>query len=213
MSCYTSVIHPVTGDELQFKTGYDSCDKYCVGDTVDFKIRTQFAGKAHLNDDAYYTESCSHDLREVTGRYFVIIKDHKVHEVVDAILDADGCPDVVRQRCWLCQKYGLEPLPIDSWSDEAWATKAKQDEESERRSARWRAETFGKTPDECLKLATGRYVRSKMYEDGIYRKIMGPSTTETVIPEATPKSNAYNETAALNAAFFKRLINDKEAGE
>jgi len=38
MGMFTSVAHPNTREEIQFKCGYDMCERYNVGDTVNWYV-------------------------------------------------------------------------------------------------------------------------------------------------------------------------------
>lgn len=175
MGMFTTFFHPTTNENLQIKTGYDQCAMYRLGDDVDFRVRED-AGRAHLNDGAYFAES--YDNPDQVG-YFVIIKGQKYIAVENAI---KGRPEVCRiaygavgQAAYWCVKYGIVPLPLDTWSDAAWARKAKEAEESRRRLLTWDVENLelelsGKNPID----PTTRFTQAKMKEEGIFRRIMSP---------------------------------------
>jgi hypothetical protein len=89
VSLYWAVEHPVTKEELQFKTGYESWDDYSfkVGDDVRPKIDPEEPLSGRLLDDAYLASSY---VDRVEKLYWVVIKGGKVHAVDDVELGDDG---------------------------------------------------------------------------------------------------------------------------
>jgi hypothetical protein len=65
MGVYTSVIHPNTGQELQFKTGDDFCGTFMVGDELT---------NMDVSDGIYETSG--------SDDYFVVIKRNIIMSVV-----------------------------------------------------------------------------------------------------------------------------------
>lgn len=77
MGCFTTIIHPVDGRELQIKTGHDSCETYKVGDAVNWYIDPELPGWGALLDGVY--DSCS---GKGDDDDLVVIIDHKVAGVM-----------------------------------------------------------------------------------------------------------------------------------
>ncbi len=129
MSMYTSVLHPDTGQEIQFKTGRDVCDTYKVGDAVDWCISKSMPERGTLLDDVYIGRCGYPD----TQHWWVVIKDHYLHAVLLAEMEV---PELVtqngifkggmhRQRAAVYKRYGIVPQSFDSWPIEAWARAAR----------------------------------------------------------------------------------------
>ena len=72
MGMFTSVVHPDDGRELQIKCGTDDCERYHVGDTVNWFIRKERPKSGKLVDGVY----------QAYDDDFVVIKDHKIVAVV-----------------------------------------------------------------------------------------------------------------------------------
>ena len=71
MGLFTSIIKP-NGVEIQIKTGFDSCDTYKLGDTVDYLINKDLFMYGGIFDGVY--DSTYDGVRDV----WVVIKDHKI---------------------------------------------------------------------------------------------------------------------------------------
>lgn len=71
MSCYTSI----TKDriEYQFKTGYDTCERYYIGEAVSWFIDKKVAGTGHLLDGVYPTTTDKESFAN-----WLVIKDHVI---------------------------------------------------------------------------------------------------------------------------------------
>lgn len=113
MGMFTSIIHPVDGRELQIKCGYDDCDTYHVGDTVDWYINRSYPRSGKLLDDVYQSYDDT----------WVVIKDH----VVAAVLDKDA-----GDYYSIKEKFQVKDLPDSEWPEESWIKYRKQQEESKK---------------------------------------------------------------------------------
>ena len=78
MGMFSSLIYK--GTEYQFKTGYDLCDTFNVGDEVPFRPIKERPGYCEFDDGVYraFTKN---------GTAWVIIKEHKLLEPVDYVED------------------------------------------------------------------------------------------------------------------------------
>jgi hypothetical protein len=172
MGMFTSVIHPDTGKEIQFKCGWDDCDTYRVGDTVDWYYAedTPMCGK--LLDNVYNGEGLT--LRDTFTCYWIIIKDHKIHAVVDVEYMAGGefKGGFAGQLAYLYHKYELKPPPLAVWSLAAWAKAAKDGERTRQLQREWDAEDYGLPLNTRAANAMHRYTLARLREDGILRKIL-----------------------------------------
>jgi hypothetical protein len=54
MGMFTSVAHPETGEEVQFKTGIDDCDWVTLGEEVPWQIWPDMPGRGKLLDGVYW---------------------------------------------------------------------------------------------------------------------------------------------------------------
>jgi len=102
MGMFTSVAHPDTGEEIQFKCGYDMCERYNVGDTVNWYVIDSWPGAGHLLDGVY----------DGYPNYWVIIKDHIIVAVEEKEEDVS---ETAMERRW-----GIEELPRETWSEKVW---------------------------------------------------------------------------------------------
>jgi hypothetical protein len=116
MGMFTSIKHPLDNRELQIKGGGDSCATLSVGDEVDWSVWKNHPGHGDFLDGVYESYS---DRGEDS---FVIIKDHKIHAVVDR--DEGAYVN-------LAAKYDLTEFERGWWPEKLWAKKA-HDEAVER---------------------------------------------------------------------------------
>ena len=192
MGMFTSVIDE-RGREFQFKCGWDDCDTYRVGDKVDQRVYPDelFAGK--LLDGAYHAECGRWEGGKLVDRdeRWVVIKAATVVALVPVERDAEGClvggEDV--QADVVARRHGVMPYPLDTWTDAAYLKYAKEQAASARRQRDWDVEDYGKTPMEAAASAVTRFVRAKMREDGVYRRILPPVPAEptgVAIEESSP---------------------------
>lgn len=136
MGMFTSVLHPKDGRELQIKSGFDDCDTYKLGDTVDWFVSSYpFSGK--LFDGVYSSYS------DLGPDDWVIIKNHVVVAVEDKELDYDK----------LYEKYGIQEPPRDLWSAEALETYDKHQAELEARRVDFKKRCEGKSSREIMVMA------------------------------------------------------------
>jgi len=113
MGRFTTVVH--AGENIQFKTGWDYCHTYKVGDNIDWKPDPSYPGE-HI--DGVY-DACTLD-----DSYWVIVKDC----IIVAVEPFVG-PDLLR----LEQKYGITRPDPKLWTKAQWkasrARRAKADAE------------------------------------------------------------------------------------
>lgn len=176
---------------VQFHTGDDQCQTYKVGDPVHWSVNTRDAGVGCCLDGVYHGEA--YDGRaDLKGHYWVVIKDHVLVAVVPVERndpdDAETCArhgifkdGHAAQQAYVAARYGVVEPPIEAWPDSAWARKAKADERSRRRLAKWDAEDYGKSPDEKATRTFGRFMSAKTREESFFRKVMPP----TPLPEGS----------------------------
>lgn len=110
MGMYTSIRHPADGRELQIKTGKDDCNWYSLGDVVAWSVEVDHPRVGTLLDGAYRAHDDS----------WVIIKDHKVHDVVE------DTAETTEES--LLKHYAIEALPDSAWTEEGWARKKEREE-------------------------------------------------------------------------------------
>ncbi len=185
MGMFTSVIHPETGHEIQFKCGWgDDCDTYRLGDTVDWRYDPDTPMGGKLLDGAYYGESFKGN--KSTGHWWIVIKDHTIIAVEQVETHPDGTPDDVLiregifrggctgQQAHVEAKYKVELPPLDAWTVKAWAKKAMDEERSRRRERAWDIEDYGCTREEKAHRCMVRFIHARTKEDGILRQILPP---------------------------------------
>lgn len=169
MGMYTSVILD-DGTDVQFKTGWDDCDRFKVGDPVPWRVIPDNPPEGFLLDGVYDAVSGRYSpeaRKEIYSGWWVVIKDHRIHEVVPRTADEVS----YAQECHLFHRYALEHPDPKLWTEAAWASKALRDEEERRRRIAWEARTFGMTPDDRAGLAVREYTLTKMQETGILHRI------------------------------------------
>lgn len=119
MGLYTSVQHPETGNEIQFKTGFDACDWVDFGYPVPWAIFPEYPGEGYLLDDVYWG-SHGHvqgvDDDWVSDDCWVVIKDHVLVAVHDMFAPYGA---------WMLW-YGIETPPREWWTEEVWAANAER---------------------------------------------------------------------------------------
>lgn len=125
MGMFTKIRHPITGAEIQIKTGFDDCMWYSVGDSIDWSPNEYWPG--------YHIDGAHSGFMDTDGDVWVVIKDcvvQAVHEVKDLESgDVDG-------GTYLYGLYGIEPPDSTLWSDEAWERARVRQEASEKK---WKA--------------------------------------------------------------------------
>lgn len=184
MGMFTSAIDD-RGREFQFKCGWDDCDTYRVGDKVDQRVFPDelFGGK--LLDGAYHAEYCRWEGGKAVDRdeKWVVIKGGVFVAWADVERDDEGClvggEDV--QADVVARRFGVVPYPLDTWTDAAYLKHAKEQAESARLQREWDVEDYGKSPMERAAGAVNRFVRHKMKEDGVYRRILPPVPVEPAV--------------------------------
>lgn len=160
MSCSTNIVDDQGKGLYQFKTGFDGEESLKVGDKVHMQILAD-AGCAHLNDDLYLAYNCATKEEDA----WVVVKDGVV-SLLPVGCTKDGSTDAD-----YAQKYvelEIVPLPLTSWSTEAWAHKAKYAEECERANLKYDGEVLLK------RRKLRNVVRDMMQQDGFFRRIMSP---------------------------------------
>jgi hypothetical protein len=157
MGTYTNIRHPEDGRELQIHTGWDDCDYYNVGDTVDWSLSPLQPGCGTLLDGAYpsYSERGDDD--------WVIIKDHKVHAVIPR------GEDIYEGSLW--KRFALQSPPRDLWTEEAWAEKEKRQELARAEYEDFRRSIAHLPPKEQLAMALARPLMRRLEWAGIGKEV------------------------------------------
>ena len=114
MGLYTSVQHPETGKEIQFKCGNDFCAWITLGEPVDWTIRPNEPGTGYLLDGVYWgTHGATSDGKGdwVSNDVWVVIKDHVLVAIHDMHAPCEA---------W-CLWYDIDDKPPrEWWTKEAW---------------------------------------------------------------------------------------------
>lgn len=160
--------------EIQFKTGDDNCDRYHIGDEVDWWVDENHVGRSCLLDGVY--EGCSVNARDPKtqrptsyGDWWVCVKDHEIAEVVPWDRTSDWGGEEERmpwhvQRDLLHTKWMIpkEP-PRELWTEAAWEQYDEAQAIADEKAAR-NAEA-GIDP-------INAWTREKMMQPGFLRQIM-----------------------------------------
>jgi len=133
MGMFTSIIDS-NGIEFQIKGGEDDCERYKVGDTVDWKIWPDRPGEGKLLDGVY--DGCG-PLEDK----WVIIKDHKVFKICSKI-SVGGIP--VSDQ-YLEDTYDIAKYNHEWWAEKAWLLKDIKDTKSEIKHLEWKLADNKKT--------------------------------------------------------------------
>ena len=105
MGTFTSITHPKGDRELQIQTGYDSCDKYCLGDTVRFYINKDVYRYGGIFDGVYQSTSDQFSIDD-----WVIIKNRKVLAIRSKRY---------KERT-LKKQYKIKESPKNLWTEKAY---------------------------------------------------------------------------------------------
>lgn len=168
MGVFTTVIHPVTGVELQFKCGYDNCDTYKVGDTVDWRIVPDRPMCGRLLDDVYLAGGYGK-----TPYCWVIIRNHIVRGVINTEMEDDGSiRDYACQYALMRKLYKVERSPESWWTDQVWAETAKKAERDKERMSD--AVLYGMTTEQKATISMRELHRAMMRQDGYIRQLYPP---------------------------------------
>jgi hypothetical protein len=202
---FTSVLHPLTGDEIQIKSGWDDCEWYKLGDTVDWRIRPDRPLEGKLLDGAYEGESTYWDYEQKkivwTGHCWVVIKNHVIVAVEamemspPELRDRDGMfrGGFYAQQAFIEKKHGVRPPSLDLWSMEAWAAYARREEMHRRQLWEWNAEDYGLSLEEKAQKAFYRFFVRAFKEDCVIRRLLPPmpvtneEASQIVSAEAGPQ--------------------------
>lgn len=172
---FSYVIHPETGESLQFQFGGDDFETFRVGDRVKSKINLSRAGEGDFLDDAYLDD-------DDWPRWWCVIAGGRIAAIEPALVEIPRFSPSIRiplrggygQRGFYAAKHGCVPPSLDAWPIEAWAAKATGQESALRRNVAREAQyVLVDRPN-----ALGEYTRMKMKEDGILRQIMGEPIAE-----------------------------------
>jgi len=116
MGLYTKIIDK-DGEEIQIKVGEDNLETYNIGDTVPWEIGDE-AGTGNFIDGVYfgYGKRLENGVFEEKA---VIIKDHKIHDVVP----------INHSYEYLLEHYEIKSYDRSWWGEEAWFQKELKDVE------------------------------------------------------------------------------------
>lgn len=117
MGMFSTLI--VDGKEIQFKTGYDNCDVFYIGDAVPFEIIADRAGEVKFADGVYDDNECE---------FWVVIKGHRIRDVVPMKADKSGYAEIMA-RYEIPHEY-----PREWWTEAAWEEKRKLVEKVEQQN-------------------------------------------------------------------------------
>ena len=129
-------------------------------------------------------------------RITMVIRDHHVVAVLpiergcgrergaDAFTECDNSivGGYEGQSCMLRDKYGIVPLPAETWSQEAWAKLAIERYLEEERKRQNEAVTYGMTPEQKSSFFYRQYLNVSLKEEGFARRIFSIVPAEEVAP-------------------------------
>jgi hypothetical protein len=167
MGMFTTIIDPTgCGRELQIKCGYDDCDTYHVGDTVDWKIWPDKPGVGKLLDGVYE----SYSDRGVDD--WVVIREHRIRELVprDSLLGQVG-------ESGLLNYFKIEPFERRWWTEAAWVRReleeAKERLKEAEREVAFLGSLDGKTEEE-IAAHRDKQLKSWLAESFLERTLRKP---------------------------------------
>ena len=158
---FTTIIAPF-GKPCQIKTGWDNCDTYKIGDKIPWTPDPLYPGE-HIDGIYLGFEKTDNDT-------VVVIKDCTVTAIFPRRWDRPT--DI--QIAMLKKEYGITPPDRSLWSEEAWAKKEAHDKEIKERREEWDRKYAHYTPREKMAAAMGEYVKQKMSEPSMARRILPP---------------------------------------
>jgi len=147
MGMFSTVTHD--GKDIQFKTGWDDCIDYVVGDKIDWAPDPHSPGD-HI--DGVYSGCYGIHSPDC----WVIIKGCVI-VAVEPPVDLDDYKRLYKQ-------YGIKPPSRTLWSREAWKAKHKREAEAE---AKWQAWKKIHGDNVCA-----YYLHQKMRETSFISKIL-----------------------------------------
>lgn len=217
MGMFTTIETP-EGWDIQIYTGRDNCERYRVGDEVNWRFH-ETALEGTLLDGVYPGEAYEwvgggisngrySGKSEKRGDFWVVIKDHMVVAITPIERDANGeyKGGELAQQAFVMARYGVKEPPLDAWSDAAWARHAQQQERSRRRQRQWDAEDYGKSPEQQAREIIGRFTRDKMREEGFFRKLIKPvPLTEGELDRSVPSLPEDIWNCAYPAGIAERI--------
>jgi len=193
MSCFTSIIHE--GIEHQIKTGDDICDRYKLGDVVDWGISKDYPRQGTLLDGVY--RSCSYPDAE---DHWVVIKDHKVHAIFPVEKCTDECDDDCNHpsESELEKKYGIEQLPDSAWSAKGWKRKWERDAKFDKEREEFEASVAHLPPQERFASYLVRPLMRNMDYAGIAKRILSNEPPPPEDPDLYPNAVLFRDDGTLN---------------
>lgn len=181
MGMFTSVYVPYIGAgevEVQFKCGEDMCEKYRVGDMVEWRVDKDYYMQGKLLDDIYDGFSLDEELdlsggkiktKNVGRHWWVVISDHKIVEVVLKIFQGNDDSEYnsdynYKQYLELKEKWNVKKWDENWWTKEAKEKYLKLEAEYEKEREEWENKVgyVDKTPEEKFLLNTMRLVSRRV---------------------------------------------------
>jgi len=177
MGMFTTIEHE--GKKYQIHTGRkDDMDTYKVGDTVTWSLDAE-PGSGTLLDGAY---EATYDVDKTysSPRSYVVIKDHKVHSVVERAFACETCVE---------REFEIEQCKRSWWPESAWAAKEMQDALDQQRRltdeiaflvscAGMSNEEIAAAKEKRAAHAAGAFMRGMLGREGYARQIFGVGKEE-----------------------------------
>lgn len=139
MGMFSTVIHQ--DRSYQFKTGFDYCQTFAVGDRIPWQPDPRWPG-SHI-DGVHDGYGDSESVR-------VVVCDHRVVAVEPWSED----PEALRER------YNIQDPDRGLWSEEQWEAKTRREQEAKEQYQEWLERNPGGTP-------VGYFVHCKLQETSI----------------------------------------------
>lgn len=166
MGMFTRIIHPVTGEEVQIKTGNDYLDTYMVGSVIPWEPDPGYPGH-HI--DGVYKGLGDEDERGHFRDYLVVIKNCTVVAVVDKA-DTEKWEDPYKA---LTEEYGIVPPDAALWPEDAWERFREAEARAKAEHDAWELEAAekGYTDSERMAFLMGKLIGRRMDYNSIGRQV------------------------------------------
>ena len=173
MGMFTTITAPDFPEGIQIKCGFDDCDTYALGDTVDAWPSEHRLGQGKLGDDVYQGV-----VDDPTGllSVWVVIKNQKVHHIHRRVaLERAQYAENLQIKRDLRKEYGVYGWPHACWPEETWE-KHYADRQKAKESAQVKSQTAPMQTDKEAAISAGaNMIKAMMGRPSLMEQILSPT--------------------------------------
>lgn len=182
MAWYTKIIG-TDGVAYHIFPGVPTDDTYKVGDAVPQAPLADKAGKGAFLDGLYMASPV--DNAEVSAYRWVVIVEARIKAIIGPFPYDTKTGDTIPPRDVLFRQHGCRRLPVETWSDWAWAQKAKADEEARREAVDRKAQLYGLPQEEAAAIIL-RYAAADLHDSIHAASVRLPDGCGSELVKPTP---------------------------